>query len=338
MDNQKGKILWIDDEIEMLRPHVILLKQRGYEVDTATNGEDAIEMVKSQHYSLIFLDESMVGITGLETLPVLKSIDPTTPVVMVTKNEAESLMEDALGSKIDDYLTKPVNPAQILLAAKKFLESSRLEEEKFTQVYLSGFTELSRKMLDNLEWNDWVEIYTKLVSWSLELDRMPNSALKQTLEDQFKDANAEFSKFVENNYVNWIQKRYSEADPVLSPHLLDVHLQPMLNEGKNVVMFVVDCMRYDQWLMMQQIISPFYTFKTNFYCAILPTATQFARNAIFSGLFPADIKKHYPQWWSSDTNSEDHKLNAYEKELMEAWVERRRIKLKNKPADRKSVV
>ncbi|GAB1371967.1 response regulator [Candidatus Kapaibacterium sp.] len=332
MDNQKGKILWIDDEIEMLRPHVILLKQRGYEVDTATNGEDAIEMVKSQHYSLIFLDESMVGITGLETLPVLKSIDPTTPVVMVTKNEAESLMEDALGSKIDDYLTKPVNPAQILLAAKKFLESSRLEEEKFTQVYLSGFTELSRKMLDNLEWNDWVEIYTKLVSWSLELDRMPNSALKQTLEDQFKDANAEFSKFVENNYVNWIQKRYSEADPVLSPHLLDVHLQPILNEGKNVVMFVVDCMRYDQWLMMQQIISPFYTFKTNFYCAILPTATQFARNAIFSGLFPADIKKHYPQWWSSDTNSEDHKLNAYEKELMEAWVERRRIKLKNKPA------
>lgn len=331
MEATKGKILWIDDEIEMLRPHIILLKQRGYEVDTASNGEDAIEMVRSHHYSLVFLDETMVGITGLETLPILKSIDPTTPVVMVTKNEAESLMEDALGSKIDDYLTKPVNPAQILLAVKKFLETSRLTEEKFTQVYLSGFAELSRKMLDRLSWQDWVDIYSKLVEWSLELDRMPNSALKQTLQDQFRDANAEFSKFVEDNYKDWITKRYTDAEPVLSPHLLDVHLQPLLNEGKSVVMFVVDCMRYDQWLMMQQIISPFYSFKTNFYCAILPTATQFARNSIFSGLFPADIKKHYPQWWSSDTNSEDHKLNAYEKELMEAWLERRKIKLKNKP-------
>ncbi|MDX9791087.1 MAG: PglZ domain-containing protein [Candidatus Kapabacteria bacterium] len=332
MDAVKGKILWIDDEIEMLRPHIILLKQRGYDVDTATNGEDAIEMVRTHHYSLIFLDETMVGITGLETLPVLKSIDPTTPVVMVTKNEAESLMEDALGNKIDDYLTKPVNPTQILLAVKKFLESSRLEEEKFTQVYLAGFAELSRKMLDRLDWNDWVEIYTKLVEWSLELDRMPNSALKQTLQDQFRDANAEFSRFVENNYRDWIEKKYSDAEPVLSPHLFDTHLQPLLHSGKNVIVFVVDCMRYDQWLMMQQIINPYYSFKTNFYCAILPTATQFARNSIFSGLFPADIKKHYPQWWSSDTNSEDHKLNAYEEELLEAWVDRRRIKLKNRPA------
>lgn len=332
MEPAKGKILWIDDEIEMLRPHIILLRQRGYDVDTASNGEDAIEMVRSQHYSLIFLDETMVGITGLETLPVLKSIDPTTPVVMVTKNEAESLMEDAIGSKIDDYLTKPVNPTQILLAVKKFLESSRIEEEKFTQVYLTGFAEISRKMLDKLSWEDWVDIYKKLVEWSLELDRMPNSALKQTLQDQFRDANAEFSKYVEQNYRDWITKRYNDADPVLSPHLLDTYLQPVLNDGKNVIVFVVDCMRYDQWLMMQQLISPYYSFKTNFYCAILPTATQFARNSIFAGLFPADIKKHYPQWWSSDTNSEDHKLNAYEKELLEAWIERRRIKLKNKPS------
>lgn len=332
MENVKGKILWVDDEIEMLKPHIILLKQRGYDVDTASNGEDAIELVTNHHYDLIFLDETMVGITGLETLPILKSIDSATPVVMVTKNEAESLMEDALGSKIDDYLTKPVNPTQILLAVKKFLESSRLEEEKFTQVYLSGFTELARKMLDRLEWNDWVEIYSKLVAWSLELDRMPNSALKQTLQDQFRDANTEFSKFVETNYHKWIENKYTEADPVLSPHLLDVYLQPLLNSGKNVVMFVVDCMRYDQWLMIQQLISPLFSFKTNFYCAILPTATQFARNAIFSGLFPSDIKKYYPQWWSSDTNSEDHKLNAYEKELLESWVERRKIKLKYKPA------
>jgi len=332
MDKAKGKILWIDDEIDLLRPHIILLTQRGYDVSTSTNGEDAIEMLKQQHFDLIFLDESMVGISGLETLPILKEIDPATPIVMVTKNEAESVMEEAIGSKIDDYLTKPVNPTQILLAVKKFLEASRIEEEKFTQNYLMGFNEISRRMLGPMEWDDWVEVYSKLVQWSMELDRLPNSTLRQTLQDQFRTANSEFSRFIENNYIHWLDAKFEHADPVLSPHLLDKYLMPAVSQSKSVFLFVVDCLRLDQWLVMQELLSTYFTFKTNYYCAILPTATQFARNSIFSGLFPIDIKKHYPQWWNSDTNSEDHKLNAFEKELMEAWVERRRIKLKNKPA------
>lgn len=330
MDNSKSKILWVDDEIALLKPHIILLNQRGYEVDTATNGEDAIEKVKNSHYGLIFLDESMVGISGLETLPHLKQLDPATPVVMVTKNEAESLMEEAIGGKIDDYLTKPVNPTQILLAVKKFLESSRIAEEKFTQNYLLSFNENTRRLLGRMEWSDWVDIYEKLVKWSIELDRFPNSSLKDTLQDQFRNANAEFSKYVEDNYQYWLKPRFDEAEPVLSPHLLDRHFTNIIKNNKTTFLFVIDCLRYDQWLMMQEALNPYFSFKTDFYCAILPTATQFARNSLFAGLFPSDIKKHYPQWWVSDLNSEDHKLNAFEKELMEAWLERRRVNLKNK--------
>lgn len=330
MEEVKGKILWIDDEIEYLKPHIILLNQRGYSVDTASNGEDAIELVKEKHFDLIFLDEMMVGISGLETLAILKDIDPLTPVVMVTKSEAESLMEEAIGSKIDDYLTKPVNPAQILLACKKFLESERISEEKFTQKYLQGFNEIARKMFEPLNWQDWVDIYVKLVQWSMELDRFPDSHLKLTLQDQWRDTNAEFSKYVENNYKSWLVPKAEDADPVMSPHLLDTYLKPLLKENETVFFFIVDCMRVDQWLVMKELLSPYFTFKTDYYCAILPTATQFARNSIFSGLYPLDIKKHYPQWWHADTNSEDHKLNAFEKELMEAWIERRRIKLKSK--------
>ncbi len=173
MEQSKGNILWVDDEIELLRPHIILLNQRGYNVSTATNGTDAIEMVRENHYGLVFLDESMVGMSGLETLTHLKEIDSATPVVMVTKNEAESVMDEAIGRKIDDYLTKPVNPAQILAACKKFLEAQKITEKRLTQDYYQGFNEISRRMNDRLDWSEWVEIYTKLVNWSLEVDNHP---------------------------------------------------------------------------------------------------------------------------------------------------------------------
>ncbi len=329
MEN-KGRILWIDDEIELLKPHIILLEKRGYEVATATNGEDAVEMVRDKHFDLIFLDEMMVGISGLETLPLLKDIDASTPVVMVTKNEAESVMEEAIGSKIDDYLTKPVNPAQILLACKKFLEAERITAEKFTQDYLAGFNDISRRMLEPLSWEEWKDIYVKLVKYNIELDRHPESGLSQTLLDQWQDANAEFSKFVEKNYVDWIYKEKDEQDPLLSPHVNDEFLAPILESGDPVFFFVVDCMRYDQWLMFEEQLSNLYTFSTSFYSTILPTSTQFARNAIFAGLYPADIKKYFPQYWNDETNSEEYKLNAFEKELLETWVARRRLKLKGK--------
>jgi CheY-like chemotaxis protein len=326
MNQNKGRILWIDDEIELLKPHIILLEQRGYNVETATNGEDAIEMVKKTHYDLTFLDESMVGISGLETLPILKEIDPSTPVVMVTKNEAESVMEDAIGRKIDDYLTKPVNPAQILAACKKFLESERISQEKITQDYIQGLNQITSLLYDDLSWNDWKEIYQKLVIWSLELDRHPQLGFQETLQNQWRECNTVFSKFIEDNYQNWIHRKTSEA-PVFSPEIVEKYLVPKLKSGNPVFFIVVDCMRLDQWLIMEEHLRPFYNFKKDFYSAILPTATPYARNSIFAGLFPIDIQKHYPQWWVNELNSEDYKLNAYEKELLEEQLKRKRASL-----------
>lgn len=329
MDQSKGKILWIDDEIELLKPHLILLEQRGYDVETATNGEDAIEMVKSKHFDLIFLDEMMVGISGLETLPVLKEIDSRTPIVMCTKNEAESLMEDAIGKKIDDYLTKPVNPAQIIAACKKFLEARRIETERFTQDYLQGFNEISRKMLEPLDWEDWKNIYVKLVNWSIELDNQSESGLQQTLNDQFRNGNVEFSKFIEKNYRRWINDEDDSA-PVFSHQVTTRHLLPMMKSEGPVFFFVIDCLRLDQWLVMQEMLDQFYTFDSDYYSAVLPTATPYARNAIFAGLMPTDIKKHYPQWWVDEANTEEHKLNAYEKDMFQSWIKRKRLEPKGK--------
>jgi len=326
MNQSKGRILWIDDEIELLKPHIILLEQRGYNVETATNGEDAIELVKKSHYDLTFLDESMVGISGLETLPILKEIDPATPVVMVTKNEAESVMEDAIGRKIDDYLTKPVNPAQILAACKKFLESERISQEKITQDYIQGLNQITSLLYDDLSWNDWKEIYHKLVTWSLELDRHPQLGFQETLQNQWRECNTVFSKFIEDNYQNWIHRKTSEA-PVFSSEVVEKYLVPKLKSGNPVFFIVVDCMRLDQWLIMEEHLRPFYNFKKDFYSAILPTATPYARNSIFAGLFPIDIQKHYPQWWVNELNSEDYKLNAYEKELLEEQLKRKRASL-----------
>ena len=330
MEQSKGQILWIDDEIELLKPHLILLEQRGYSVDKATNGEDAIEMVKAKHYDLVFLDEMMVGISGLETLPHLKEISPSTPVVMVTKNEAESVMEEAIGGKIDDYLTKPVNPAQIIAACKKFLESKRIAKEKVTQDYTMGFNEISRRLYEPLEWNDWLEIYQKLVTWSMELDRYPDLGFQQTLQDQWRECNVEYSKFFESNYKRWLYNRDEEDSPVLSPDIFEKYVAPLLKTGKPTFFFVVDCMRLDQWLVFEELLSPYYNFNKDYYSSILPTATPYARNSIFSGLFPIDIKKYYPQWWANEMNTEDHKLNAYEQQLLEEQVKRKRIQLKNK--------
>ena len=306
-----------------------MLEQRGYSVDRATNGQDAVEMVRAKHYDLIFLDESMVGISGLDTLPILKEIDPSSAIVMVTKNEAESVMEEAIGKKIDDYLTKPVNPAQILAACKKFLETRRIEQEKLTQDYLKGFNEISRMLYERMDWDEWKGLYLKLVDWSMELDRYPQLGFQNTLQDQWRECNASFSKFVEENYKYWIENPKDEYTPTFSHQIVEKFLTPALANGKPTFFFVIDCLRLDQWLVMEELLKPFYTFKKDYYSSILPTATPYARNAIFAGLMPIDIKKHYPQWWLDEVNSEEHKLNAYEKEFLEENLKRKRIKLKS---------
>ncbi len=243
---KKGNILWVDDEIELLRSHVLFLREKGYDVDTATNGEDAIELVQHRAFDLVFLDEMMAGKGGLETLAEIKDLSPSLPVVMITKNEAESLMEDAIGGKISDYLTKPVNPSQILLACKKFLEGKKIQSEQVSKDYVQEFNSISRALMNPMSYEEWVDLYVKLVAWEMELDLHPTLGLHQMLDDQRRECNAEFSKFVERNYPEWLQQKGKK--PALSVDIVDKDLIPQLKEGKSVFFFVIDCMRLDQWL------------------------------------------------------------------------------------------
>ncbi|MCX6141148.1 MAG: bifunctional response regulator/alkaline phosphatase family protein [Candidatus Kapabacteria bacterium] len=326
-----NNILWVDDEIDLLRPHIILLEGRGYKVSTATNGEDAIEMAQNQRFDLIFLDESMVGISGLETLVVLKDIDRSVPIVMVTKNEQESLMEEAIGKKINDYLTKPVNPTQILAACKKFLETQRITEEKITQDFHQEYSVLSRRLMDRMDWSEWLDVYLKLTERSIELDKHQDVGLEQSLRDQWKVCNAEFSKFVEHDYFDWLVDKDKRPDgaPLLSPHVADSFLIPKLASGRPTFFIVVDCMRLDQWLVMEEFIRPLFNIQHDYYCSILPTATPYARNSIFAGLYPTEINKHYPQFTIDERGSDEHSLNKHEKEFLSLLLQRRRVKLKN---------
>lgn len=326
-----NNILWVDDEIDLLRPHIILLEGRGYKVSTATNGEDAIEMAQNQRFDLIFLDESMVGISGLETLVVLKDIDRSVPIVMVTKNEQESLMEEAIGKKINDYLTKPVNPTQILAACKKFLETQRIAEEKITQDFHQEYSALSRRLMDRMDWSEWLDVYLKLTERSIELDKHPDVGLEQSLRDQWKVCNAEFSKFVEHDYFDWLVDKDKRPDgaPLLSPHVADSFLIPKLASGRPTFFIVVDCMRLDQWLVMEEFIRPLFNIQHDYYCSILPTSTPYARNSIFAGLYPTEINKHYPQFTIDERGSDEHSLNKHEKEFLSLLLQRRRVTLKN---------
>lgn len=323
------KLLWVDDEIDLLRSHIIFLTEKGYDVDTATNGEDAITMVREKKYDLLFLDEMMAGMGGLETLSKIKSFNPDIPVVMITKSEEESLMNEAIGGKIRDYLTKPVNPSQVLLVCKKILEGRKISSEYAAKDYLQDFNEISRMLIGPLDFNDWIGIYIKLVNWSIELDRHPEMGLKQTLADQFREANREFSKFIENNYRKWIAGNKDDDVPVLTTNIVDNYIVNKIKDEKSsVFFFVLDCLRMDQWLIMEEHLRDYFNIEKDYYYSILPTATPYARNSLFSGLFPVEIEKYYPDLWQG--NDDDEKsMNKYEKELLQLLLDRRKIKLRN---------
>jgi CheY-like chemotaxis protein len=323
------RILWVDDEIELLRSHIIFLSEKGYEVDTVTNGEDAVASVKEKEYDLIFLDEMMAGMGGLETLGEIKEINSGIPVVMVTKSEEETLMNDAIGGKINDYLTKPVNPSQILLVCKKLLEGRKISGQYAAKDYLNDFNEISRQLLMNPDYDEWIELYLKLTSWDVELDTHPEIDLRQTLNDQKKEANKEFSKFVEKNYKDWIALKKDEYRPKLTPEIAENFLFDILKkENKTLFFFVLDCLRMDQWMVMEKHLSEFFKIDKEYYYSILPTATPYARNSLFSGLFPSEIEKYYPQLWQSGDDDESS-MNRYEKELLQLLLDRRKIKLRN---------
>jgi len=319
------KILWVDDEIDLLRAHLKLLENKGYVVETATNGEDAIEIVRKGSIDLVLLDEMMPGIGGLKTLSAIKALDAALPVVMITKNEAESLMEEAIGSKITDYLLKPINPTQVLMACKKILAGRKIAGEHLSRDYVQEFQQISRELLGPIDYKGWIDIYAKLTAWDIDLDEHPDLGLRQTLLDQRREVNAEFAKYVEKNYRSWLQSDSNR--PNLSTDIVRQYIVPELKGKRSVFFFVIDCLRLDQWLIMERMLSDFYSMERNYYYSILPTATPYSRNAIFSGLFPADLERRFPEIWKSGEDDESSR-NRHEHQLLDDLLSRSGITLK----------
>ena len=328
MEEHKGKILWVDDEIELLRPHIRFLEEKGYSVDTATNGEDAIASVKDNDFDLVFLDEMMAGMGGLRALAEIKELRPNLPVVMITKNEEESLMEEAIGVKISDYLIKPVNPSQVLMACKKFLERKKITGAAVSKDYIQEFNQISLALMNDLQHDQWSDLYARLVSWGIELDEHPELGLKQTLIDQTRECNLAFGKYIERNYRNWVEQ--TTERPILSLEVVDRYVIPELGEGKSVFFFVIDCLRLDQWLVMEGVLQEYFSISKDYYFSILPTATPYARNAIFSGSYPCDVELRFPELWEKSEDDENSR-NRYERQFLEKLLERRKIILKPEP-------
>lgn len=317
------RILWTDDEIDLLRPHIIFLEKKGYFIDTATNGSDAFELVKGNNYDIIFLDENMPGLSGLETLSKIKSLKPLIPVIMITKSEEENIMDEAIGSKINDYLIKPVNPNQILLAIKKNIDKDRLITEKTTSAYQSEFSRLGMEINDSLNHENWMEVYKKLTYWELELSNSQDSTMDEVLKMQLNEANYSFAKFIKNNYTDWFEQKNNNK-PLLSPNLLKETVFPLLKENKKVVFLLMDNLRFDQWKSLEPLLSQYYKLeKEDLYYSILPTSTQYSRNAIFSGLMPSEINKLYPELWKND--DEEGGKNLYEEEMLKSYLHRYNI-------------
>ncbi len=316
----KIKILWADDEIDLLRPHIIFLNEKGYQVETANNGNDALDLICQNYYDIVFLDENMPGLSGIETLLKIKNIKSDLPVVMITKNEAEEIMEEAIGSKIADYLIKPVNPNQILLSVKKNLEHRRLISEKTNQNYQQEFRQIGMRLSDRLNWQEWTEIYKKIVFWELELENSSDKGMYDILKMQKAEANSQFGKFIENNYIDWLKN--PDTAPLLSHHLLRKKVLPVVDNSDVPVFFVlIDNLRYDQWKIIQPLLSDFFTVtEDETFCSILPTATQYARNAIFAGMMPSDIQKRFPNMWVND--DEDGGKNNHEEDFLADHLKR----------------
>ena len=313
------KILWVDDEIDLLKPHILFLESRGYTVITSNSGVSGLELVDSEYFDLVFLDENMPGLSGLEVLIKIKNTKPNLPVIMITKSEEEAIMEEAIGSKISDYLIKPVNPNQILLCIKKHIDKKRLVTKKTTSSYQQEFRKIGLDLAGNLTRLEWEQVFKKLTFWETELDSLGDSSMKEILEMQKSEANSQFFKFIKNNYKDWVNS--SENPPIMSHKLLEKLMFPNMQNGKSNFLILIDNLRYDQWKMIEpELLSYFRIEEEHLYFSILPTATQYSRNSIFSGLMPLEIEEQYPDWWKND--NDEGGRNMFEKELLEVQLER----------------
>ena len=318
---KRNKILWADDEIDLLKPHILFLEEKGYDVTPVISGGDAIDSCREEAFDLIFLDENMPGLTGLETLASIKEIDPAVPVVMVTKSEEESIMNQAIGNKIADYLIKPVNPNQLLLSIKKNLHKNDIITTATTESYQQEFGRIGMQINDSLTADDWMEVYKKLVYWELELEEN-QAQMQDMLIMQKREADSAFGKFIRKNYMDWM--RDSTNRPLMSPDLFKTKVFPLLDAGEKVFFILVDNFRFDQWRVVRTLLSDRFTVGEEMYYSILPTATQYARNAIFSGLMPAQIAEMFPDLWVDEESEEGKNIN--EEPLIQTQIERFRKK------------
>ncbi|MBN9293975.1 MAG: PglZ domain-containing protein [Flavobacteriia bacterium] len=314
----QAKILWADDEIDLLKPHILFLESKGYSVTTVNNGADAIEKCNEDFFDIVFLDENMPGVSGLEALSSIKEQHPLLPIVMITKSEEESIMEDAIGGKIADYLIKPVNPNQILLSLKKNLDQSKLVSQKTNHSYQQEFRQLGMMLNGRLDIDEWMDVYKKLVFWELELDKIEDQGMASILGMQKKEANTVFSKYVERNYLDWING--DEDAPTMIHTVIKEKVAPLM-ENEKIFFLVIDNLRYDQWLVIKPMLSKYFNVeKEEIIMSILPTATHYARNALFAGLLPSEIEKRFPKLWLNE-NDEGGK-NMHEKDFLEAHLQR----------------
>lgn len=318
------KLLWVDDEIELLKPHILFLQDKGYDVETVNNGSDAIDMVHDIDYDLVFLDENMPGLNGLETLSKIKEYAPSLPVIMITKSEEESIMEEAIGSKISDYLIKPVNPNQILLSIKKNIDQKRLTSEHATSTYQQEFRNIGMTLGGRLNAEEWKDIYKKLTYWDLELEKTQDESMFEILNMQKKEANQQFCKFYEANYKNWLNG--SDDSPLLSHQLMQEKVFPAM-DGSPLFFIVIDNLRYDQWRVLRPLLFDYFRVdEEEIYYSIIPTATQYARNAIFSGLLPSEMERHHPSLWKND--EDEGGKNNFEKEFLAEHIKRKGLDIK----------
>lgn len=320
------RIIWADDEIDLLKPHILFLSQKGYDITPVNNGLEALERCKAEAFDLVFLDENMPGMTGLETLSKIKTHKPTLPVVMITKSEEEHIMEEAIGSQIADYLIKPLNPNQILLTVKKILDNKRLVAEKTTMSYQQEFRQLSMSFDDRISHTEWAEIYKKLIFWELEIEKSESKQMLEILEMQKQEANSYFVKFITRNYESWLNDANADK-PLLSHQVLKKMVFPQLSANLPVFLIVIDNLRFDQWKTIEPLIAPFFSVKDEqHYYSILPTTTEFARNSLFSGLMPSDMEKNHPDLWVDE--DDEASRNANEDKFLMLNLKRNRIDIK----------
>lgn len=328
---QTYSILWADDEIDLLKPHILFLKNKGYDVTPVNSGADALDKVDQHNYDVVFLDEMMPGMTGLETLAQIKQTRPNLPVVMITKSEEEHIMEEAIGSKIADYLIKPLNPNQILLSVKKILDNKRLVTERTNIGYQQDFRNIMMQYNDRMDHNEWAEVYKKLIYWELELDASQDKSMGEVMSMQKSEANATFCKFVIDNYEDWLNDPKMDA-PVMSHQLMRKKVFPLLSQGSGespLFFLLVDNLRYDQWKVLEPLLMEYFTVEEeSSYYSILPTTTSFARNAIFSGMMPSEMERKHPDLWVNDDNNEDEGLNNHEAEFLQRQLTQSRVEAK----------